>query len=244
LEKGSEPFRNVQDFGLLRAEWRLPRKGLTSFQTASIESFAIASILKECLKTSANAAATILVLPAFLLYQLGRLILGAQRVFPGWSQAMSLVPGMTGAYMRRAFYRLILPRCGKDCWISFGTVFSHPTAEVGQLAYIGLFCSLGDVTLEADVLVGSQVSIMNGAAQHGIDRLDIPVREQPGKWQRLIIGRDTWIGDRAVIMADVGKHCVVGAGAVVTRALPDYAIAVGVPAKIVGYRNSPPAEPS
>jgi acetyltransferase-like isoleucine patch superfamily enzyme len=78
---------------------------------------------------------------------------------------------------------------------------------------------------------------MNGAAQHGIERLDIPIREQPGTWPRIIIGRDSWIGDRAVVAADVGKHCVIGAGSVVTRPIPDYAIAVGVPAKVVRYRN-------
>jgi tetrahydrodipicolinate N-succinyltransferase len=78
---------------------------------------------------------------------------------------------------------------------------------------------------------------MNGSKQHGIERLDIPVREQPGEWPRITIGQDTWIGDRAVIMADVGKHCVIGAGAVVTKRIPDYAIAVGNPAKIVSFRT-------
>jgi acetyltransferase-like isoleucine patch superfamily enzyme len=95
------------------------------------------------------------------------------------------------------------------------------------------------VTLEDDVLLGSHVSITNGAAQHGIDRLDIPIREQPGTWPRVTIGQDTWIGDRAVIMADVGKHCVIGAGSVVTTPIPDCTIAVGVPARVVRSRVSP-----
>jgi acetyltransferase-like isoleucine patch superfamily enzyme len=95
---------------------------------------------------------------------------------------------------------------------------------------------LGDVTIEDDVLIGSHVSIINGRRQHGIDRLDIPVREQPGEYPRVVIGMDSWIGDRAVVTADVGKHCVVGAGAVVTKPVPDYAIAVGNPARVQGYR--------
>jgi hypothetical protein len=81
---------------------------------------------------------------------------------------------------------------------------------------------------------------MNGGSQHGIERLDLPVREQPGTWPRVTIGRDSWIGDRAVVLADVGRHCVIGAGSVVTRPLPDYAIAVGVPAKVVRFRNGQP----
>jgi acetyltransferase-like isoleucine patch superfamily enzyme len=193
--------------------------------------------MKAVLKALANAVAAVLVLPAFLIYQLSRLVLGPEKAFPGFSQAFSLIPGLTGTYLRRAFYRLVLPRCGAGACISFGSVFSHPSAEVGRDVYIGVYCCLGDVTLEDDVLLGSHISIMNGGAQHGIDRLDIPVREQPGTWPRITIGRDTWIGDRAVVLADVGKHCVIGAGSVVTKPLPDYAIAVGVPAKVVRYRS-------
>lgn len=193
--------------------------------------------MKALLKAVANALATLLVLPAFLLYQLGKLALGAEQAFPGWSQAFSLVPGLTGVYLRRAFYRLALPRCGHDACLSFGTIFSHPTAEVGRSVYAGAYCCLGDVTLEDDVLIGSHVSIANGGAQHGIDRLDIPIREQPGSWPRITIGGDSWIGDRAVVLADVGKHCVIGAGSVVTKPIPDYAIAVGAPAEVIRYRN-------
>src|SRR5262249_34352246 len=120
----------------------------------------------------------------------------------------------------------------------FGTLFSHPTAEIGRDVYVGPFCCLGDVTLEDDVLLASHVSVTNGSAQHGIERLDIPVREQPGTWPRVTIGRDSWGGGRAVVGADVGKHCVIGAGSVVTRPVPDGAIAVGVPARIIGSRLS------
>jgi serine acetyltransferase len=42
-------------------------------------------------------------------------------------------------------------------------------------------------------------------------------------------------------MADVGKHCVVGAGSVVTKPVPDYAIVVGNPARIQGFREQPKA---
>ena len=193
--------------------------------------------MKTALKTLANGLATVLVLPAVLAYLAGKLFLGGEKAFPGWSQAMSLIPGLTGVYLRRAFYRLVLPRCGADACLSFGTVFSHSTAEVGRRVYVGVYCCLGDVTLEDDVLVGSAVSIANGGAQHGIERLDIPIREQPGVWPRITIGRDTWIGDRAVVLADVGRHCVIGAGSVVTKPISDYAVATGVPAKVVRFRN-------
>ena len=192
--------------------------------------------MKSLAKTIVEIIATLLVLPAVAMFRLGAIALGPQRAFQGWSQALSLVPGLAGTYLRRAFYRLVLRRCGQDACIGFGTVFSHPTARVGRKAYVGVFCCLGDVTLEDDVLIASHVSIANGGKQHGIERLDIPVREQPGEWPHITIGRDTWIGDRAVVLADVGRHCVIGAGSVVTRPIPDYAIAVGNPARVVRFR--------
>lgn len=194
--------------------------------------------MKSLVKTLLNGVALVLVLPAFLLYQLGRWLLGPQRAFAGWSQAFSLLPGLSGAYLRQAFYRLVLPRCGRDICISFGTVLSHPTAEIGNDVYIGVYCSLGDVTLEDDVLIASHVCIANGGGQHGFERLDIPIRRQPGQWPRITIGRDSWIGERAVVLANIGRHCVIGAGSVVTKPIPDYAIALGVPAKVVRYRNA------
>ena len=193
--------------------------------------------MRQAIKSLANALAVAAMLPAGAAYWLAAAVIGRQRAFPGWSQGMSLLPGLCGAYLRRAFYRLVLPRCGNGSVISFGTIFSHPTAQLGSNVYVGPFGCLGDVTLEDDVLVGSHVSITNGSRQHGIDRLDLPVREQSGQWPRVTIGRDTWIGDRAIVMASVGAHCVVGAGAVVTRPLPDFAIAVGSPARIIAWRS-------
>jgi acetyltransferase-like isoleucine patch superfamily enzyme len=194
-------------------------------------------LIKSTVKAVGRAIAAWLACPLASAYCLAAAAFGSSQAFPGWSQALSLLPGLTGVYLRRAFYRWVLPRCESGTVISFGTVFSHPTAEIGENAYLGVFCCLGDVTIEDDALIGSHVSITNGSRQHGIDRLDIPVREQPGQWPRITIGRDTWIGDRAIVMADVGRHCVVGAGAVVTRPVPDYAIVVGSPARIIGYRG-------
>ena len=194
-------------------------------------------ILIEPAKRIADAIAICVVVVPVICYKLSALLVGPGRAFPGWSQLYSLVPGIWGVYLRRAFYRLVLPSCGRDVCISFGTVFSHPTARLGHRVYVGVGCMLGDVTLDDDVLIGSHVSIINGRRQHGIDRLDVPVRDQPGEYPRVVIGEDSWIGDRAIVTADVGKHCVVGAGAVVTKPVPDFAIVVGNPARIQGFRE-------
>ena len=193
--------------------------------------------MKQLAKAIARFGFAVLAFPMTVSFQLGSMLLGKQAAFRAASEYMSLLPGTLGVYLRFAFYRQVLSRCGDDACVSFGTVFSHPTMEIGRSVYIGNFCSVGDVTLEDDVLLASNVSIMNGSKQHGIERLDVPVREQPGVFERVTIGEDSWIGERAVVSADVGKHCVVGAGAVVTKPVPDYAIVAGVPAKVIGDRR-------
>jgi len=200
--------------------------------------------MKALLKSLADGLALLLVLLPAACYGVHACVAGRRRAFPGWSQAFALLPGTCGAYLRRAFYRLVLARCGRDACISFGTVLSHPATSIGRAAYVGAYCCLGEVTLEDDVLLSSGVSVTNGSAQHGTQRLDVPMREQPGAWPRITIGRDSWIGERAVVMADVGCGCVIGAGAVVTHPVPDYAVAVGVPARVVRYRRTDDGVPN
>ncbi len=190
-------------------------------------------------KAALNALVIVVLSPALLAYAIAASVFGSHRIFPTASQAMSLWPGVLGAYLRRAFYRRVLPACGRDAWISFLTVFSHPSIRLGEQVYIGIGCMLGDVTVEDDVLIGSHASVINGGRQHDTSRLDVPVRLQPGVFPRITIGQDSWIGDRAVVMADVGRHCVVGAGAIVTKPVPDYAIVAGNPARIIQWRRAP-----
>ena len=191
------------------------------------------SLAKSILRGSALAV----VLPAVLTAWLQGKLLGADRVFPGWAQFFSLVPGMTGEYLRHAFYRCLAAQCDDDVCISFGSVASHPGIRLGQSAYIGNFCSLGNVTIEKDVLIASHVSVMNGCRQHGTSRLDIPIRLQPGEYESVTIGEGAWIGEHATVAADVGRHCIVGAGSLVLQPIPDYSIAVGSPARIIGDRR-------
>lgn len=58
------------------------------------------------------------------------------------------------------------------------------------------------------------------------------------EYSKTVIGNDVWIGTRVIIMGGVkiGNGAVIGAGSIVTKNVPDYAIVVGVPARIIKYR--------
>lgn len=193
--------------------------------------------MKELLKSCANALAGAVMLPFCLLYGGQTLVCGSARVFSGWSQGLSLLPGFCGVYLRRAFYR-VLSIGGEDSYIGFGTVFSHATIRLGRRVYIGLYGTIGDAIIADDVLISSHVSIINGGGQHGSDETETSIREQPGEYPQISIGMGSWIGERAIVMAAVGRHCIVGAGAVVTRPVPDYAIVVGCPARVLRFRRT------
>jgi acetyltransferase-like isoleucine patch superfamily enzyme len=165
-------------------------------------------------------------------------IIGSDRALEGSSQALAIVPGLCGQYLRRAFLSAALAHCHPTASICFGTIFSRTGARIDENVYIGPGCRLGLVHVERDVLVGADVHLPSGPATHGFDDLTRPIREQQGAPQLVHIGRGAWIGSTAVVMADVGYGTVVGAGAVVTRPLPPLVIAVGVPARPVKSRSA------
>ena len=193
--------------------------------------------MREAVKGLARAIATLAVVPALLSYWIKRQFLGRDRAIKGSSQALALVPGLPGEYVRRAFLTRTLAQCHVSVAIECGTIFSQAGARLDENVYLGPSCHLGLVHLERDVLLAAGVHIPSGAATHGTSRLDQPIRTQPGARTMVTIGEGTWIGSAAVVLADVGKHCVIAAGAVVTKPIPDFAVAAGVPARVVRERR-------
>lgn len=111
---------------------------------------------------------------------------------------------------------------------------------------IGADCSVnafteirGTVRIGDAVRIGASTSIIG--FNHGFDRLDVPVFRQPHVSRGIEIGDNVWIGAHVVVLdgVTIGAHAVIGAGAIVTRDVPAYAIAVGNPARVVRDRRDP-----
>jgi virginiamycin A acetyltransferase len=193
--------------------------------------------VRDLLKAAARGLATVAVLPSLVSFWIRSQVVGPNRALESSSQTLSLVPGLSGQYLRRAFLARVLAECHHSVTVEFGTLFSKTGARLEKNVYIGPRCHLGLVHIEQDTLLGPAVHVPSGASTHGTGSLDVAIRDQPGEPQVVRIGRGAWIGSAAVIMADVGAQTVVGAGAVVTRALPERVVAGGVPARVIKTRT-------
>ena len=199
---------------------------------------------REALKAAARLVALVAVSPVLVLHWLNARLVGRNRALESSSQLLSLVPGITGQYLRRAFLRWVLTHCHPSALVEFGTLFSQAGALLDENVYVGPRCQLGLVHLERDVLLAANVQIPSGGKTHSFDDPSVPIREQGGERTMVTVGAGAWVGTGAIVLADVGKGTVVAAGAVVTKPLPDNIVAAGVPARVIRHRFEKPEAPA
>ena len=186
--------------------------------------------------------AVVLTLPAWLPVRLARLVRSSDDIFATCAEIMSMFPGAVGVYLRRGFYWVCLERCARDCSIGFGTWLSHPEVCIGKHVYIGGRCTIGKAEIGDDVLIGSNVDILSGRHQHHDGEDGGPRWKQGGTFSKVRIGANAWIGNSAVIMADVGAGSIVGAGSVVVKPVPPQTVACGNPAVVKKSVGAGPAD--
>jgi len=132
---------------------------------------------------------------------------------------------------------------GKDVVISKGCVIQAKTGPLamGEGCDIGAHCiisSVGGIVLENNVLIAGNCYI--GGARYHMSDMESPIMYQ-GIFTRgpITIGEGSWIGASVTVLdgVTIGRGCVIGAGSLVTKNIPDFAVAVGTPAKIVEIRK-------
>lgn len=109
---------------------------------------------------------------------------------------------------------------------------------IGNRTRIGMSNVLiGPVNIGNDVMFAQNI-VLSGL-NHGYEDINIVPHEQKVSTAEIIIEDEVWIGANVVVVAGVriGKHSVIAAGAVVTKNIPSYSVAVGNPARVIKTYN-------
>ncbi len=140
--------------------------------------------------------------------------------------------------LRGSVGKVLFDYCGSNVNIEKGADFGTGKGiSLGDYSGIGVNCKVrGPLTIGENVMMGPNVNILTHS--HNFDRTDIPMCKQGGNFKSVTIGNDVWIGMNTLILPGVhiGNGVIIGAGAVVTKDIPDYVVVGGVPAKIIKNR--------
>jgi acetyltransferase-like isoleucine patch superfamily enzyme len=140
-------------------------------------------------------------------------------------------------YIRLGEGSVIGPYSTLSAGVGPGQVLEHEcVVSIGDRCVIGKGSAIvGHTRVEIgdDVWTGPHVYVTD--ANHGYEDVSEPIGRQFAAARPVRIGSGTWLGAQTVVLPGVtiGRHVVVGAGAVVADDLPDYSVAVGNPARVV-----------
>ena len=162
--------------------------------------------------------------------------------FAQWLPASHAFGGTISRKMRAALCRGMFARCGRNVNMERRAFFrSGRYISIGDNSGIGERTLLGgEVTIGDNVMMGPEVIVWT--RNHAFSRTDIPMTEQGFTEERPVrIGNDVWIGARVIFLpgVSVGRGSIVGAGSIVTRDVPNWAIVAGNPARVIRYRKTP-----
>ncbi len=145
-----------------------------------------------------------------------------------------------GSGKRRDLAKTI--KIGPECELEQGVDLDPWSGHIfiGRHVYIGPYTIVygqGGLDIGDHTLIAMHCCILS--SNHTIPGPSRQIRDEPDVLLPTKIGRDVWLGAGVIVLGGVtiGDGCVVGAGSVVTRDLPPYTIAIGVPATITGHRK-------
>jgi acetyltransferase-like isoleucine patch superfamily enzyme len=126
----------------------------------------------------------------------------------------------------------------KQSWLLTLPLPGKPTPKlvIGDGTVIGFFnhiTCVNHVETGKKVLTAERVHISDNG--HGFENPSLPIMDQPVVSKGpVFIGEGTWLGENvSVLSCRIGRNCVIGANAVVTRDIPDFSVAVGIPARVI-----------
>jgi virginiamycin A acetyltransferase len=163
--------------------------------------------------------------------------------------------GSSRASVRRLIVKLIIDTEGGEFYsTTLREIFRvHHGVDIGMYTYGGCFrpyafgrsTTIGRYTsVAATAFAATDNHPMGYKSMHGFffnPKLGLVDREW--EYSKLTIGSDVWLGHNSIILPQVdtiGHGAVVGAGAIVCRDVPPYAVVVGNPGRVVRYRFDPP----
>lgn len=140
--------------------------------------------------------------------------------------------------------RPLLGSLGKNSYIHHDVHIEIPgNISIGNNVLIPKYTDMkgmGKIYIGNNILFGPYVSFYTN--RHEFKKSSIPISDQPSTQGIIRVGNDSWIGGNVIFLPNIsiGNHCVVGAGSVVTKSIPDYVVVVGNPAKIIKHIGKQP----
>jgi acetyltransferase-like isoleucine patch superfamily enzyme len=109
--------------------------------------------------------------------------------------------------------------------------------RIGDRVGIGSYCQISaaeSIVIEDDVIIAALCSVIDSDHTFALGRPNVmhnPIETAPVR-----IGRGTWLAERVAVLkgSNIGRCCIIGANSVVRGDVPDYSIAAGAPARVVG----------
>lgn len=191
--------------------------------------------MRRFLKKAIFSLALVLTSPLIATSWLDKRLFRSECIFVAEGQFLSLIPGKFGSYLRAAFYFSTLDNGSWEVHVGFGSYLSHRSASLGSHVAIGSYCVIGTASIKEGVVIASRVSIPSGKHQHLDESGNICSKP---RFEKVTIGQKSWIGEGAIVLANVGKNCIVSAGTVVTSEIPDNCLVGGNPGRILKTLNS------
>lgn len=131
--------------------------------------------------------------------------------------------------------------CWLDCIKNYEGKEHNSKLEIGSGTSVGRgahIITCGHMKIGKNVVLAENIYITDNL--HGYDDIQKPILPQPlVNPGPVTIEDEVWIGERVCVMPNVtiGKHSVIGSNAVVTKDIPPYSVAVGIPAKVIRQYN-------